>query len=647
MASTAVELVIALVAKDAASAALGEVGKKLDSLGKAGQAAKVGLGIAATGIGLAVTAGLDFVKAAADEQVAIERMAQSVRNAGGDWEKLGGPIEDTIAKLQRTSTFVDEDLRQAFSMLTAETGDVDEAMRRLPIAMDLAAGAGLDVVTAGKLLGKVTDENANVLKRYGVIVEKGADSTEVLAAVQQKFGGQSAVLAGTAVGQWAVFTNQIDALKESLGGALLPVATKVLGMLTSGMDALSSWVSSSQVQAVFEAIATAIGNVITVLGEMFGVLSGSAPAAGGFLKSLVGEEAANGIMQFVATIRQVISAVMEMFGVITGMAPNAGAALTALVGPEYAAYLMSVLALIRDAFKMVFEVIGGIITGFKTGNWDALGKAIADGVANIGTHLGNMVKNAVKFIGDLIVKVVEATPAILEQLGKWALQFVQWVADSMPKMLTKLGELLGQLLAWIGENAPGILAKLGEWAAKFGEFIVTDAIPKFLEYAPQFVVALLGWIGGLIGQVGGALGDFGWDIISAIGDGIRNAASNLWNAVTSALRNAFSGIDFWIGPFHITSWGITISLPEIHFPGFQSGTPYVPETGLALIHKGEAIIPADRNPFVGNARASEPSAVDVHEIHIYLDGNDISQSVQTVQRRTQRRTGTTLEPSAI
>ena len=33
---------------------------------------------------------------------------------------------------------------------------------------------------------------------------------------------------------------------------------------------------------------------------------------------------------------------------------------------------------------------------------------------------------------------------------------------------------------------------------------------------------------------------------------------------------------------------------------FQGGTSFVPQTGLALLHKGEAVIPAERNPFVTN-----------------------------------------------
>lgn len=40
-------------------------------------------------------------------------------------------------------------------------------------------------------------------------------------------------------------------------------------------------------------------------------------------------------------------------------------------------------------------------------------------------------------------------------------------------------------------------------------------------------------------------------------------------------------------------------LPPSQPGGYQSGTTYVPQTGMALIHEGEAIIPADQNPWSG------------------------------------------------
>ena len=35
------------------------------------------------------------------------------------------------------------------------------------------------------------------------------------------------------------------------------------------------------------------------------------------------------------------------------------------------------------------------------------------------------------------------------------------------------------------------------------------------------------------------------------------------------------------------------------FPAHAEGTPFVQDTGLALIYKGEAVIPAAQNPFIG------------------------------------------------
>ena len=39
------------------------------------------------------------------------------------------------------------------------------------------------------------------------------------------------------------------------------------------------------------------------------------------------------------------------------------------------------------------------------------------------------------------------------------------------------------------------------------------------------------------------------------------------------------------------------TFPSAGIPHFQTGTPYVPETMLAVIHEGEAVIPAEGNPY--------------------------------------------------
>jgi hypothetical protein len=138
---------------------------------------------------------------------------------------------DEAVKTGEKLAFSDDQIRSALALLTAQTGDADEAFRRLQVAQDLSRGANIDLETASKLLGKATEENVQVLKRYGINVKDGATVTEMLGEVQKKFGGQSEAFAKTAAGKWQILTNQIGNVKEAIGGALLPVATKVFGVL--------------------------------------------------------------------------------------------------------------------------------------------------------------------------------------------------------------------------------------------------------------------------------------------------------------------------------------------------------------------------------------------------------------------------------
>lgn len=384
MASTAVELVIALIAKDAASATLSKVGGEVDKLGRAGQALKVGMGIAAAGLGIGIAALVDFGKAAAEEQVGIERLHQALGNLGEGYLDATDTIETTIAAMERTTAFSDGEMRDALSMLISITGDYDEAMKRLPIATDFARGANIDLATASKLLGKVTDENVGVLKRYGIAVEKGADSTELLGKVQAKFGGQSAAFAKTATGQWQIFQNQIENLKEDLGSALLPIATKVFGALIGFIDAIRN-------NPGLKNFAAAIGTVVEILGEMFSVITGTAPDAGAKLTDAVGPARAKEIMGALAAVREIIKAVIDAVGEMVEWFRGSSAEASALRGTLEA--LGAVLSWIGE------HVIPGAIGEVR---WliDTI-KTLWGWVSAVKDALGNMLGFASNIVGQV------------------------------------------------------------------------------------------------------------------------------------------------------------------------------------------------------------------------------------------------------
>jgi len=128
--------------------------------------------------------------------------------------------------------------------------------------------------------------------------------------------------------------------------------------------------------------------------------------------------------------------------------------------------------------------------------------------------------------------------------------------------------------------------------------------------------------------------DFIWNIFSNIGDllsvafsGVTNVASNLWTQVKSIFLSGFN----WLGgkvngmlkAVNKVSGLVGIpALPEI--PQFATGIKEVPSDMLAVIHRGEAVLPAKQNPFnsehspknIFNTSKSEQSTHIDSSIHV-------------------------------
>ncbi len=197
-------------------------------------------------------ADLELVVKARDEASTL-RIKNALENTGASWSDYKGQIDEVIKSGQRKA-FSDDETRDSLSLLLAQTGDITEATKRYGLAQDLARGANIDVVSASKLLGKVTDENVNVLKRYGISVEKGSSETDLFAAVYAKFHGQAQTFADSTAGKMARFKDQMGELKESIGYAVLPVMTEGASLALKLGGALSD-----KVGGAIDAIGSKVG----------------------------------------------------------------------------------------------------------------------------------------------------------------------------------------------------------------------------------------------------------------------------------------------------------------------------------------------------------------------------------------------------
>ena len=214
---------------DKGEASAGKMGGTLGSVSKIASGFILGSGLMkAPGI-LA-----DMAQSAADDAASVTRLEQAVKNSGASWDALSGSFTTQISLAQKRA-FTDDQARSSLALLVAQTGSAEEAQKRFAFAMDLSRGANIDLETASKLLGKVTDENVNVLGRYGINVAKGASETELFGAIQQKFGGQSEAFAKSAAGQGAAVKIAMSEAQESIGYLLLPAMVALTTVLTTAV----------------------------------------------------------------------------------------------------------------------------------------------------------------------------------------------------------------------------------------------------------------------------------------------------------------------------------------------------------------------------------------------------------------------------
>lgn len=267
-------LEIILRAKDEASGVLEGAGQKLTGLQKATGLTQTAFGALSGATSAALVGALsDVANKAAEDQASQDRLAAAVQATGSAFADDLTPALDASIKKAQDMAFTDDQARDALTRLTTTTGSAGEAMKLLPLAMDLARGKGIDLATASEIVGKVQEGNTSILKRYGIVLAEGATSTEALAAIQQKFAGQGQAFADSTAGSIFKVKDSFDEWRESIGRTFGPA---------QGIIALLPGLSTG-----FTAAGGAIGTVIPALVGFAGTLFTTViPAAGATIIAL-------------------------------------------------------------------------------------------------------------------------------------------------------------------------------------------------------------------------------------------------------------------------------------------------------------------------------------------------------------------------
>jgi hypothetical protein len=238
---------------------LGDTKNLVDSLNKGGKAtesfgkqigdisAKVVKSFAA--IGAAVGAlSLAFAKAAAEDQQAANRLAQTLGAVTNATNKQIEAVGNFITKTSLATGITDDDLRPAFERLARSTKDTEQAQTLLNLALDLSAATSAPLESVTNALGKAYDGNYTSLNRLGLGIDqsiiKTKDFNKLYETLNGTFGEFSERRSEEALIKFQRLQVALTEAKEAVGAALLPVFER-LGdwLLNVGVPRLNAFIA--------------------------------------------------------------------------------------------------------------------------------------------------------------------------------------------------------------------------------------------------------------------------------------------------------------------------------------------------------------------------------------------------------------------
>jgi hypothetical protein len=271
------EVTIDIIAKDSFSSVLGNFGSIITGIESA-------INLVTGAFEAAYNAVTPFIESASDSEQAIARLEGVLRATGGAVGLTSDELQQLANNLQATTRYSDESIMSAEAiLLTFRSIGEDVFPRALTAVADMSeifGGLDASAMQLGKalqdpvgMMGALSragitfsDTQKEMIKNFVETGDVAAAQNIILTEVENQVGGLAQVMGGTFAGQVEIAKNKLDEIRETIGGALLPVLGDLLARL-------SDFVARPEVVQFFDDLAASISTFLTNL-DLQGGLSG-------------------------------------------------------------------------------------------------------------------------------------------------------------------------------------------------------------------------------------------------------------------------------------------------------------------------------------------------------------------------------------
>jgi len=220
-----------------------------------------------------------FIGAYAEEQDAVEGLTTALAAQGLATPEVTAAYSALASQFQATTKYADEAIVGVQQTLTT-IGKVGPEQMELALTAvtNLASGMKIDLATAANMVSKAVGSGGEQLGKLKVVLGEayveGMSTTEMLTALNDKFGPAAQNELNTYNGQMANLQNQMSDFNESVGKVLVDTLTQILGAFRSLPEGVQSFI------LIVGTIGTVLAPVLVSLSSLISLLMTTGLGAG-------------------------------------------------------------------------------------------------------------------------------------------------------------------------------------------------------------------------------------------------------------------------------------------------------------------------------------------------------------------------------